>query len=88
MPLPLGLASPLPLVPLAPPLPPAPPLPGPLVADPLARELFVVLGVTGRDGGRLGVMAGLEEIVVDPCSTNDVSIVLVIPTFSISSFTP
>jgi hypothetical protein len=82
MPLPLGLASPLPLAPLAPPLPPVPPLPGPLVADPLPRVLFVVLGVNGLDGGRLGVMAALEEIVVDPCSTNDVSVVLIILTIS------
>ena len=77
-PLPLGLAKPLPLPPLAL-LVPAPPLPEPLAAGPAApaRVLFVVLGVMGGGGGaRFGVGVAFEEILVDACSANDVSVVL------------
>ncbi len=82
IPLPLGLARPLPLEPLALPLPPAAPLPNPRVPAPIPRFLFVfvILGVIGGGGARLGVcvvvVVAFETILVDPCSTNEVSVVL------------
>ena len=82
IPLPLGLASPLPLAPLVLALPPAPALPNPRVPELVARLLFVfvILGVIGGGGARLGVcvvvVVAFETILVDPCSTNEVSVVL------------